>query len=438
MVFLKLSRKEMMTPHKAFSRRRLQIFLLWANPIKMSLLANEAADDFASINIPAVGVVGASTADTIEDDIARFREFFDFLQLRREFDLVETEEYRRGVGALLSAIPTEIQAAFDKTDITDTVKTRVVRLLQELLGEVEQAQIDLSLQTAQLTERVQQAVAIPAMDGAITAASPDEIMSRIRATQAGFAEQIETDLANLEVDLGLGLIDDSSFNVARQSLIDRIDDLMAATSDKDFLLELKQLKLDVEGLESQISNPLETALRNAAKQAADAFSEVLGALISRPEGANLGDIFKRSIAGILNSMGDALIQAGIASEAFSKLIQGFGLPGAGLAAIAIGIGLKAFASALGSSVRSQASGAGSATGGTAFSPTTTGPIDFGTVSPQPSSVINLNINTIDAAGVSQFVRNNAEELGNAVVYVADRDRATAGEAFGVFTPAFGG
>jgi len=389
--------------------------------------------------VPATGIVAASTEETIEANIAQFREFFDFLQLRREFDLVETEEYRRGVSTLLSAIPTEIEAAFAKTDITDSVKTRVVRLLQELLTEVDQAQTDLLLQTAEITERVQQAVAIPAMDGAITAASPDEIMRNIRATQAGFAEQIETDFANLEVDFGLGLIDDSSFNVARQALIDRIDALMAGTSDKEFLLELKQLKLDVEGLEDQISNPLESALRNAAKQAADAFSEVLGALISRPEGANLGDIFKRSIAGILNSMGDALIQAGIASEAFNALIASFGLPGAGLAAIAIGIGLKAFASAIGNSVRSQATTGGSAASGvSAFSGTTTGPIDFGTIAPQPSSVINLNINTIDAAGVSQFVKNNAEELGNAVVYVADRDRATAGEAFGVFTPAFGG
>jgi hypothetical protein len=212
---------------------------------------------------------------------------------------------------------------------------------------------------------------------------------------------------------------------------------MAATSDEEFLLELKKLKFDIQGPVNQLGEALSQAIFDAIATGADALADALALLVAPLEDQSVLDVMRRALASILDTLGNVLIQTGIAALGLQKLLANITSPAAAAAAIAAGIALKAYAKSI--TNKMAATAGSSTTGSSTFSgPTTTGPIDFGTVSPQASSVINLNINTIDAAGVSQFVQNNAEELGNAVVYVADRDRATAGEAFGVFTPAFGG
>lgn len=426
-----------------FDKALADLFALGTDYKIIAKLAREAADEFAALNVPSIGEIrgagsGGVAGEQIDSILAAIQ------QIRNEFSvgLIDEEQFTSQLFGLIDLLKVAFEEATQKGQV-DSAFTKVATDAQSAIDVITRALGDLAAQSRDVDQQALEAATQQIEQSRRVGEAATEARERF---QALLTSGLDLRLQEIQADFALGTISETQFRTAITTLMSDIQARIAvaqASQNFEVAIELKAKLVNVKELLEpedikELSNPLENALRNAAKQATDAFSEVLGALISRPEGANLGDIFKRSIAGILNSMGDALIQAGIASEAFNKLIQGFGLPGVGLAAIAIGIGLKAFASALGNSVQSQAGGVGSATGVTALGPTTTGPIDFGTVSPQPSSVINLNINTIDAAGVSQFVQNNAEELGNAVVYVADRDRATAGEAFGVFTPAFGG
>lgn len=410
----------------------------------VAALAREAADEFAAINVPSIGEIrGAGSGEIAGQQIDEIRAAIQ--QVRNEFSvgLIDEQQFTSQLFGLIDLLNVSVEEATLRGR-EDSAFTKVATDAQSAIDVITRALGDLAAQSRDVDQQTLEASRRQIEQSRRVGEAAVEARERF---QALLTSGLDLRLQEIQADFALGTISETQFRTAITTLISDIKariDVAQASGNFAVAIELKaklvnaKELLEPEDIE-ELSNPLENALRNAAKQAADAFSEVLGALISRPEGANLGDIFKRSIAGILNSMGDALIQAGIASEAFNKLITGFGLPGVGVAAIAVGIGLKAVASAIGNSVRSQATTGGSAASGvSAFSGTTTGPIDFGTIAPQPSSVINLNINTIDAAGVSQFVKKNAEELGNAVVYVADRDRATAGEAFGVFTPAFGG
>ena len=123
-------------------------------------------------------------------------------------------------------------------------------------------------------------------------------------------------------------------------------------------------------LGTQLSDALASSLGNMATGLGTFIGDALSGIGGGIEqgGLKLLD----SLGQLLQDIGSALIQAGIASEAFATLLADFGLPGVGLGTIAIGVGVVAVGKLMSNTAKNaQATlGGGSASTGSSTAPTT--------------------------------------------------------------------
>lgn len=263
-------------------------------------------------------------------------------------------------------------------------------------------------------------------------------------SRSGFGED---EFALIQVDEAAGLISPAAARTAALMLRDRLAEelkRLRATGDPvdaEIAIaiqgRIENVDAFAEGLRSKVSEALEISLRDVVKDGANAISDALASMIVSVEGSSLADSFKAVLAGFLNTFGDALIQLGIAKLAFDELISkiiGF-VPGGGLAAIAAGLALKAFAGAITNSIRNSQNGAtGRASSAGAGAPAPA--YQAFTPSGGQNAVVQYNyISAVDSKSMKEYVERNPDAFTPAVRHVKDSDRRTGGSAFGVFAPA---
>jgi hypothetical protein len=184
--------------------------------------------------------------------------------------------------------------------------------------------------------------------------------------------------------------------------------------------------------DSEFSDALESALRRAIKRGADVLSNGLGDLFNGKGGKSVVDNLKVMLSGIMNTLGDGLIQIGIGALALGKLLENITNPASALAAIGVGIALKAMARSLANSVKDQARSGGAGGG---FSG---GLVQFPTFTPANfagggTTVVN-NISTLDAQSYVEFLGRNRGATAGEVAAIKRADEQTGGAAFGAFLP----
>lgn len=413
----------------------------------MENMANEAEkfkNTLEASIVPMKGFVGQLTG---EEEIAAFvktiQRSAQDLETTFGLELIDEDEYVTRLRAMRESITAHAMDLFGDDGPNAVVSKEAARSLLSIVGGMERVLEGIEKVSSDALERIREE------NEEKKQALVDGILQAFEDAKAAYARGV-AQLADFGGEIELfkfkateGMLSEQEIATMLAVFIARVKDrINVAVALGDVELELG-LRMTLKGLENfqadsivdSITGPLETALRQSLTDVSNAVSGMLAHLIKPKDGASLGQMFNQMIAGLLNAAGDALIQMGIASEVFATLIEGFGLPGLGYWAIAIGVGLKAFASAMGGNASSQIQ---AGRGGSQGSSISSGPIDFGTFGqPSPQSSVVVTINALDAGSVSSFVQKNAEAFGQAVVHVADRDRATGGNAFGVFGPQAG-
>tara|TARA_R110000787_G_scaffold79469_3_gene173689 strand:- start:5173 stop:8136 length:2964 start_codon:yes stop_codon:yes gene_type:complete len=406
--------------------------------------AQDFSDALEASVVPMKGFVGQLTS---EEEIAAFVKMIQRsaqdLETTFGLELIDEDEYVTRLRAMRESITAHAMDLFGDDGPNAVVSKEAARSLLSIVGGMERVLEGIEKVSSDALERIREE------NEEKKQALVDGILQAFEDAKAAYARGV-AQLADFGGEIELfkfkaieGMLSEQEIATTLAALIAKVKDrINAAVGAGDAGVEL-ELRVKLKGLEDfeadpiveNITGPLETALRQSLTDVSNAVSGMLAHLIKPKDGASLGQMFNQMIAGLLNAAGDALIQMGIASEVFATLIEGFGLPGLGYWAIAIGVGLKAFASAMGGNASSQIQ---AGRGGSQGSSISSGPIDFGTFGqPSPQSSVVVTINALDAGSVSSFVQKNAEAFGQAVVHVADRDRATGGNAFGVFGPQAG-
>jgi hypothetical protein len=383
--------------------------------------------------VPAQGFVNELTAeDAIEAIPALYRRLFQDLETQLALGLVTQEQYTGRLQEIVAAALRDAKVLFGREGELQQISRSAAADIVGILGPAQRVLEGLVESYGELIGNVNRfAVDFPEVDTFIPDTLSEDILANIRDTNALFFEGLDTAVAKFDVAVELGEITGDSVEKMRRDLLKRIEIALAvaeAFGDTDQILKLQKLRQALEdAVKTGIGDALESSLRQSIGRASDALGEALGQLIVPLEDQKITATLTAAFGSILNLIGDTLIQAGISLGFLQQLFNNPLSPAAAAAAVAAGLLLKGFASALSNSL----SGAATAT------PTTTSftndPIDFGVFDPRAAGPsLSVTIQTIDASGVASFVQNNADALGQAVVYVAERDRATGGNAFGVF------
>lgn len=227
--------------------------------------------------------------------------------------------------------------------------------------------------------------------------------------------------------------------VMRDALVNEVTRLLSSGDplDTEIAIRLQAVIENVdsftEGLKSEVSQALETSLRDIVKDGATAISTALADMVVSVDGKGFGAAMMGLVAAFMNTLGDALIQLGIAKLAFDAVISGIlnMVPGGGLAAIAAGIALKTFAGIITNSIAKSANGA-NAGGGGGGSPSGGGMTTFQPARYQSASVNEYNIYAFDAQSAEEYVTKHPHAFAASVQHVKNRDKQTAGSAYGVF------
>lgn len=411
--------------------------------------------------VPSLGLVedaaanaAAGSGDALKEIVSEFQAYFQVTKVMFEQGLITQDQYSSRLKTLLDRIPASIQLILQREDLTNAQKAPIVTALQSLLGQVQQVSDGLVKSFGDITENLNifkgklledlstefipdQAAPILSGISAALALTRDQIVSGI--------EGIDQDLTMIDLDLQLGDITIAGAEAAREKILEKINELLrAATSlgDEGLVIDLKNLKLELEGAEAvddmaiEFQQVLATALSGAVQKAGDALADALANMLSPADGESAAKSLKLGLAALMNFMGDSLIQIGIGALALHETLKNITNPITATAAIAAGIALKALA---GSVVNRVAAMGESMSGGSVATQSFSNqPINFGTFTPGPSfgsqQPVSVTINTMDSKGVGAFIQSNQDAFGQAVVHVAERDRATGGSAFGVFTP----
>lgn len=419
------------------------------------LASKKASEVIESSIVPSLGLVeAAGSGDALKEIVSEFQAYFQVTKVMFEQGLITQDQYSSRLKALLDRIPASIQLILQREDLTNAQKAPIVTALQSLLGQVQQVSDGLVKSFGEITENLNifrgklledlstefipdQAAPILSGISAALALTRDQIVSEI--------EGIDQDLTMIDLDLQLGDISIAGAEAAREKILEKVNELLrTATSldDKGLVIDLTNLKLELEGAEAvddmaiEFQQVLATALSGAVQKAGDALADALANMLSPADGESAAKSLKLGLAALMNFMGDSLIQIGIGALALHETLKNITNPITATAAIAAGIALKALA---GSVVNRVAAMGESMSGGSVATQSFSNqPINFGTFTPGPSfgsqQPVSVTINTMDSKGVGAFIQSNQDAFGQAVVHVAERDRATGGSAFGVFTP----
>lgn len=383
--------------------------------------------------VPAQGFVNELTAeDAIKAIPALYRRLFQDLETQLALGLVTQEQYTGRLQEIVAAALRDAKVLFGREGELQQISRSAAADIVGILGPAQRVLEGLVESYGDLIGNVNRFAAdFPEVDTFLPDTLSEDILANIRDTNALFFEGLDTAVAKFDVAVELGEITGDSVEKMRRDLLKRIEMALAvaeAFGDTDKIVKLQKLRVGLEdAIKTGIGDALESSIRQAIGRASDALGEALGQLIVPLEDQKITATLTAAFGSILNLIGDTLIQAGISLGFLQQLFSNPLSPAAAAAAVAAGLLLKGFASALSNSL----SGAATAI------PTTTSftndPIDFGVFDPRAAGPsLSVTIQTIDASGVASFVQNNADALGQAVVYVAERDRATGGNAFGVF------
>ena len=396
----------------------------------------------------AIGSTVITGGDEFENLIQARRNAFTILELSRKQDLVSENDYYlklKDIIAQNSALVRDVLSPEAIPFLDESERAKFGQALQSLVDEVNKALETVVYSFGEISERTFEGFQPFAtlFDRSWIADQAQVLISDTRTVLIGMMEQIKQDMESVDLKLKLGEIDESAFDQQMAAIRSRIVNLIDAMT-KDPTLhakreELRSWLLNFSDEISPMANALADALVRSIETAANALADAIGMMISPLQDESITDSLKTALAAILTFIGDSLIQAGVGALGLQALLQNFLNPVTAAAAIAAGVALKGFAKSISNTISSRTTSASTSAAST-FAPqaVATGPIDFGTFTPQAQgSVVNFTINTIDSQGVAEFVKKNADELGRAVVHVAERDRATSGGAFGVFTPSYG-
>jgi len=179
-----------------------------------------------------------------------------------------------------------------------------------------------------------------------------------------------------------------------------------------------------------MSQALESILRQVIQKGADTISDALASIINPSLGVDLANAMGQLFSGMMQIMGDSMIQLGIASILLQDWFGDMTNPVNAAKMIAGGILLKTLAKAIGGKVKAAASGGSS--GGAA------GSINYPQFSPGAYGDKRswyVEINAMDAASFEQTIARNPAAFGRQIASIAREDGATGGQAHGAFVPA---
>jgi hypothetical protein len=247
------------------------------------------------------------------------------------------------------------------------------------------------------------------------------------------------EFTELKLQMELGM-DDEVATTALLALKDKImkqmeilEDTLTPAMKDAFKGILSGINSAIEGLKpDDLSQALEQTLRMIIKQGSDVVAEALAAMITPDMGVSLSQAVGQLFSGMLQIMGDAMVQIGIGALLLSELFKDITNPASAAALIAGGIVLKAMAKAIGGRMKESAKSGGS---GGAGAP---GPMNYPQFSPGAYGDKRswyVEINAVDAASFEQLVLRNPVAFGRGISLVAREDKATGGQAHGAFVPA---
>lgn len=424
------------------------------------LASLRVSEEIEATIVPSLGLVTSAaeeaaegSEDALKQIVNQFQAHFQVTKVMFERDLITTNEYSSRLETLLGRLSPSIDTILNTEGLSEVQKAPIVTALQSLLDQVQTVSDGLVTEFGEITESINRTQSNIFGD-LVTHFIPDQgegilinsFLDLMRNEISSGIEGVNQDLTMLDLDLQLGDISLAGAETARQKILEKVNELLrTATSlgDKGLVIDLKNLKLELEGAEAvddmaiEFQQVLATALSGAVQKAGDALADALANMLSPADGESAAKSLKLGLASLMNFMGDSLIQIGIGALALHETLKNITNPIAATAAIAAGIALKAFAGSVVNRVNAMGesmSGASSV----ATQSFSNEPINFGTFIPSPSfgsqQPVSVTINTMDSKGVGAFIQSNQDAFGQAVVHVAERDRATGGSAFGVFTP----
>lgn len=262
-----------------------------------------------------------------------------------------------------------------------------------------------------------------------------ESMLRMSREVTGFAG-VEELKARVLVGLDTPEVMEEELAGLRERLRDLIQEYLESGDPMQIEVAMS-LASDLESITDSakdISDALESQLRSALQRASEGIAEALAGVIDGGGIKALGNAF----ASVLDMFGTFLIQIGSAKLVTDELVNRIVkfIPGGAVAAIAMGVALKAFAKTMAANAFNTGIGGG---GGGYSSPSgaSSGPVSYPSFTPSQwgasSAGASYNIYALDPKSFKQFLseRGNEMEFGRAVARVAKEDRNTGGSAYGL-------
>jgi hypothetical protein len=356
------------------------------------------------IDVPAVG-------EGEEDEVDRLKEFFDFWKSRFEpfktqFDL--------------------IQGKFDAGLITrEAARNQIVRL-KELLEVMRRA---LLLDPDPLMQQV-------ALMLSPTIANLDSFIGDL---DSEITDAFRERLTEIKLKISLGLDPEAATAALMKlkeeivAMMENLGDDLTPEMEKVFQTLLSGINSALESLKpDDLGQAFAQAITQIIKQGSDAVADAIAAMFTPEMGLSLTQAMGQMFAGMLNVMGDSMIQIGIAMLTLQKALANITSPVGAAALIAGGILLKAMAASIGAKMGDAAQGGSSSGGGAA------GTINY----PQFSAGAYgdkrswyVEIHAMDAQSFEDTIARNPAAFGRQIAVIAREDKATGGQAYGAFQPA---
>ena len=412
--------------------------------------------------VPSLGLVTSAaeiaaegSEDALKQIANQFQAHFQVTKVMFEQDLITTNEYSSRLEALLGKLSPSINRILNTEGLSEVQKAPIVTALRSLLEQVQAVSNGLVTEFGEISENMT-IMQSNVFDNLARQSIPDQgedvlgninsFFALMRNKVSSGIEEINQDSTMIDLDLQLGDISIAGAQAAREKILEKINELLRIAEglgDQGLVIDLKNLKLELEGAEAvdemaiEFQQVLATALSGAVQKASDALADALANMLSPADGESAARSLKLGLASLMSFMGDSLIQIGTGALALHEMLKNITNPIAAGAAIAAGIALKALAGSLVNRVNAMGESM-SGESSVATPSFSNEPINFGTFIPSPSfgsqQPVSVTINTMDSKGVGAFIQSNQDAFGQAVVHVAERDRATGGSAFGVFTP----